>query len=501
MSERPRRSSTQPSALPEAASGDLSQGGFKEEQNREATESVAKAKPFHSAHASNKFSVASSSLSRSEDVARFGSQEGWDSRKLQAPSFSLRGLVERALQVLSQRRLVNLTEGGIEKKVVQLVFLFATGEDSSAQESLRNLYKILASDEFFVRTFQSIVQSLKNLVPEHLDSNQRKDFILDALKLSFVRDGSETKNVRSSDESQSSSEEVNTSKTVKTRSSLGGNRNMVGGALDDYAELYTEEDQEVVANLSVTGINNNVAYGFTEELEALLSSLTERLRSSTRAHLLQWDQESLAVLATGLHWRITNLLERAKDIAVKRSIEPDIMSHLQKKERQDPCEQLDEIRQEELRQVQAIMEESQKREEEGEEWRDSQQADSSKKRKASDGSLEMGENMKKPRKRQSRPTLDAETTMKSSFSAVAGLVKKRREQARLIALNESSVDTKTSRSASHEKEPESTLFQTKPEETNVVITVRDVIFVLERDATCRKASWFYSKYNSLRNAS
>jgi hypothetical protein len=61
--------------------------------------------------------------------------------------------------------------------------------DSSAQESLRNLYKILASDEFFVRTFQNIVQSLKNLVPEHLDSNQRKDFILDALKLSFVRDG------------------------------------------------------------------------------------------------------------------------------------------------------------------------------------------------------------------------------------------------------------------------------------------------------------------------
>eukprot|EP00871_Galdieria_phlegrea_P005627 jgi/Galph1/6065/GphlegSOOS_G4718.1 len=298
-------------------------------------------------------------------------------------------------------------------------------------------------------------------------------------------------------------DDFSTKKVMKTRASTGTIRDRAGGVLTDCANFYTEEEQETAAALSVTGINYNVPSGWMEELSALVPGLSSSLSKATKGnHLTGWDAECLQILAVGLQNRVANLIDTTKEIAVKRFIELEETNQFRQEEKQDPQKELDEIRKEELRQIEAVAEASRSRLENEEEQKLSQYSEVSSKRRLSDSTHDMTEGLKRPRKRQSfitNPSDAVQKTNEALSSSIQGLLKKRREQqARMSHLKH------VEKAGSHTVLPSSQsltsqdLMRRDNLSSNIsTISLRDLLFVLERETLCSKSMWFYNKFNLL----
>ncbi|EME32546.1 hypothetical protein Gasu2_70260 [Galdieria sulphuraria] len=520
MSERPHRSNVQYGAKQEATYCNLQQidpstQSFEEEYWK-SKDSVVRARPIHSVQVSRESLNTSSPTFFPEEEAALLKRRQTETDIANSPIFKpIFAFTSSVLNILAKLKAASRTVD--VKRIYSELFsvVINTVSDRKYLDVANVVHSLLKSSgvgeehtiafqNLFVNAILSVISLLNQLPPSEVTRYRIAQTIRD---VDFVRhqgslSGIEPNPEQPAQEALSRVEDTNSKKTMRTRSSVSGTRNLSSGFLEDYGNLYAEEDQDTAANFSVTGVNNNIVDGFTEELNALIPSLSGRLERRTRAaRLVQWDQECLEVIATGLQRQLTNLIDRAKDVAVKRILESEIMSQLQENEKQDPRYELEEIRKEELRQIEAIVEANRRRNEEEEDLRESQQLDSSSKRKASDSPFESGENIKRSRKRHNAPSSASESLQKTNealSSSIQGLLKKRREQARLSLMKQSG-DTKTHSLPSHENISQTKrLFKTEPERRNVTVSIRDVIFVLERDVVCRKSTWFYNKYNSLR---
>ncbi|GJQ09233.1 hypothetical protein GpartN1_g1024.t1 [Galdieria partita] len=519
MSDRPHRRNVQYGTKQEFTYSNLqpvdaSSQSF-EEDNWKVRSVVARARPIHGAQVTNEALTTSSVTSLAEeDFTNLLKRRQTEAQVAKSPSFvPLLRFTLSVLSVLKQLRSANGTAdlNGIFRELFLIVIRCVSNrENLSVEEVVQSLLKssvlegelLVALQTRLVEAIHSVIHILSQLPPSEVTKERIVQTVkaVQSVTQQGILPGVETNPEHPSQEGLSRAEDdINMKKTMRTRSSISGTRNLTSGFLEDYGNLYAEEDQDAAADFSVTGVNNNIVDGFTEEMTAIIPPLSGCLERLTRAsHLVQWDQECLDVLATGLQKQMTNLLDRAKDIAVKRVLESEIMNQLQQNEKQDPRYELEEIRKEELRQIEAIVEANKRRNEEEEQLRDSPQLDSSNKRRAPDSPFDSGENVKRSRKRHSGPSAASESLQKTNealSSSIQGLLKKRRERMSLV---KQSGDTKTYSSPSYENLSQTKrLFKTEPERANVSISIRDIIFVLERDAVCRKSVWFYNKYNSL----